>query len=365
MSGAPRSGAEEHLTDDAPPGQSAQGRRQFLRGTAFATAAVAGVAASPGVAQATPVEQLITQSAEEANAPVFAVIPATPGAPRFEVQMNSFPNDGPGAGSYNQGMWLGWNAARFANGSDTPDAIGLYMGLETNYYDALGDRAFGAEWYVGYETPDGSTLGSADLRPFYARVTPSDTNSPNKSVLSWIDIGSGGSGSFAVVGSQKNGTELFVVHRDVIRSHRRHQFTAPGGSLQLVPSSGYAELDIVMPGHGPGGDLGVIAWRHIDTYVWSVVGAPGLFSVRDSTHGNRQQLSLTPGESDTTALTTLRSNLRVHGGFGVNGAAPKSKAAPIVAPGGAASTYSKANAQVVADAVNAIRAVLRDVGLTA
>lgn len=365
MSGAPRSGAEEHLSDDAPPGQSAQRRRQFLRGTALATAAVAGVTASPAAAEATPVEQLITQPADGVNTPVFAVIPATPGAPRFEVQMNSYPNDGSKAGSYNQGMWLGWNAARFAKGSDTPDAIGLYMGMETNYYDALGDRAFGAEWYVGYETPDGSTVSSADLRPFYARVTPADTNSPDKSVLSWIDIGSGGSGSFAVVGSQKNRTELFVVHGDVIRSHRRHQFTAPGGSLQLVPKSGYAELDIVMPGHGPGGDLGVIAWRHVDTYVWSVVGAPGGFSVRDSTHENRRHLSLTPGGSDTTAQTTLRSNLQVHGGLGVNGAVPQAKAAPIVTPGGAANTYSKADAQVVVDAVNAIRGVLHDVGFTA
>lgn len=316
------------------------------------------------MAQAETLPASVVQSAENVNTPVFTVVPATQGAAPFEVQMNSYPNLGAGAGTYNHGMWFGWNASRFASGSDTPGAPGLYMGFEDNYYDSDGDESYGAEWYVGYTTPDGTTIGSAALRPFYFRVKASDTNTPDKSVIATIDIGSGSSGNFSVMGDVRGQHQLFVVTKQVIYARVRARFTAPGIGVQIQPTSGYAGLEIVAPGTGPSGDFGILAWRQGSSPAWSIAATVGGWAIRDASNGDRQHLALASGSSESAALTTMRSSLSVRGGFGVNGAAPTAKAAAIPAPADPGESYGRDEARSAVDAINSIRQVLSNIGLT-
>ena len=152
----------------------------------------------------------ITQPAELTNTPVILVTPYTPGNEPFQVQANSWANVSPGIG-YNHSMHFGWNAARFAGGTPTPGMPALYMGFEDNYYDYAGYQDYGVEWYVGYCTPDGTTIAPANLRPFYTRVRESNLNTANKDVMITFDIGSGANGIFDVFGSLLNNNLLFSV----------------------------------------------------------------------------------------------------------------------------------------------------------
>lgn len=346
-------------------GEHGQGRRNFIRGAAALATAGFVAAELPAVAQAETTSSTVhEQSDERANLPVFTVVPATEGVAPFHVQMNSYANNGAGAGTYNRGVWFGWNAARFAGGTPTPERHGVYMGFEDNYYDAGGDETYGVEWYVGYLTPDGTTVGPADLRPFYFRVKESDTNSADKSVVVSVDIGSGSSGSFAVMGDVLSQNQLFSITKREIYARLRTRFTAPGIGLQIKPTTGYAALELVAPGTGIAGHHGLIAWRDETTPVWSIAALTGSWAVRDATHGDRHHLSLAPGPTDTTASTTLRSNLSVKGNFGMNGATPKPRATAIAAPSTQTATYSQADVQSIVKAVNSIRKVLYDFGLT-
>lgn len=339
-------------------------RRRFLRGATVAAAGGFLAAELPGEARAEPVQGVITQSAEHANTSIFSVVPATEGAAPFQVQMNSYANPGAGAGTYNRGVWFGWNAGGFASGPRTTGKQSVYMGFEDNYFDAGGDESYGVEWYVGYSTPDGTTIGPADLRPFYFRVKGSDANTSEKSVVVAIDIGSGTSGSFAVMGDVLTKNQLFSITKEEIYARLRMRFTAPGGGIQIKPTIGYAGLELVAPGGGPGGRYGVIAWRDGPTPIWSIAGTAGIWSVRDATNQDRNHLFLTPGTSDITALTTLQSSLYVKGKLGVNGATPKARFASIPSPATQSSSYTQADAQSIVKAVNSIRKVLYDFGLT-
>jgi hypothetical protein len=354
--------AEQHDPDDG----RRQARRRFLRGAAAVALGGATAADRPAEAWAEPGTEplVIRQPAEQTNTPVFTVMPATAGAAPFQVQMNSFANSAAAAGTYNRGMWFGWNAGRFAAGPRAAGRAGIYMGFEDNFYDVDGDRTYGAEWYTGYTTPDGTSVGPADLRPLYWRVKDSNTNTEPKSVFVVVDIGAGGTGSFTVQGGLRSGEQLLAVTRDEIYARLRTRFTAPWGSVQIIPAVGYAELELVAPGTGPGGRYGVVAWRDGSTPVWSIAATSGIWSVRDATNNDRDHISLTPGASDTTASTTLRSNLLVRGRFGMNGAAPSGRAAAIRAPSAQVSRYARADAQSIVDAVNSIRTVLRDFGFT-
>ena len=152
----------------------------------------------------------ITQSAELTNTPVLTYTPYTPGNEPFQIQGNSWTNHSPGTG-YNHTMHFGWNAGLFANGPYTPGMPSLYMGFEDNYYDYAVDLTYGVEWYVGYCTPDGTTIAPGNLRPFYTRVQNSNVNSAAKSVTTNLDIGSGPNGSFGVWGSIISDNQLFGI----------------------------------------------------------------------------------------------------------------------------------------------------------
>jgi hypothetical protein len=347
-----------------------QARRNFIRGAAaLATGALVTKAGTAHAEDLVPaagetLEMVVKQSAEKSNTPVFRVEPASADAAPFQVQMNSFSNVGGGAGTYNRGIWFGWNAGYFATGQPKQGLNSVYMGFEDNYFDAGGDETYGVEWYVGYSTPDGTTIGPAGLRPFYFRVKESDTNSADKSVVVSVDIGSGSSGSFAVMGDVAAQNQLFSITRQDIYAHVRARFTAPGVGVQIKPTTGYAALELVAPGTGIAGHHGIIAWRDQLTPVWSIAGITDSWAVRDATNGDRHHLALTPGPTDTTASTTMRSNLSVKGNFGANGASPKPRAAAIAAPASQSGRYSQDDVQSIVKAVNSIRKVLYDFGLT-
>lgn len=342
-----------------------QGRRRFLRSAAALATGALVAAELPATAQAEDgAPTLVRQAAENSNTPVFTVMPASDVSPPFHMQMNSFANKGAGAGTFNRGMWLGWNAAGFAAGTPAYGHQGVYMGFEDNYFDAGGDETYGVEWYVGYTTPDMTTIGPAGLRPFYFRVLDSDTNSADKSVIVSVDIGSGSSGSFAVMGDVNAQNQLFSVTQNEIQASVRTRFTAPGVSVQVKPTSGYAALELVAPGTGVAGHHGLIAWRDVHKPVWSIAGLEGSWAVRDAVNGDRHHLSLSPGPTDTTATTTMHSSLGVRGNFGANGATPKPRAAAIAAPATQTNKYSQTDVQSIVKAVNSIRKVLYDFGLT-
>lgn len=156
----------------------------------------------------------IVQSAELSAKYVWTVVPKTATAAPFQVVANSFANAGAGAGTYNHTVHFGFNAARHGDsggGTIKSNAPSVYMGFEDNYYDHVADLTYGAEFYTGYITPDGSTIPVGGLRPFYWRVKNSDVNSPTKGVIINFDIGSatgGAAGNLNVWGSVVSGTQL-------------------------------------------------------------------------------------------------------------------------------------------------------------
>lgn len=353
---------------DVSPGGSLQarrGRRQFIRGAAAAAGATGfALTRLSEPADAAPLQNGVRQAAEGVSTLVFDVLPATSGVAPFEVYMNSYPNEGAGHGTYNRGMWFGWNGGHYAARTPGAATAGVYMGFEDHYYDAGGDETFGVEWYTGYTSPDATAVKPGDLRPLYWRVLESDTDTTTKSVFVLADIGSAGKGTFAVYGSVKSNQQLFAITNREIYARVPTRFTAPGGSIQVAPTTGYAQIELVAPGPGPGGHHGVIAWRDGSDPAWSIAGTTGSWAVRDAVNGDRAQVSLTPGPSDTTAQTTMHSNLSVKGKFGVNGATPKGKAAAIASPPEPSFAYSQAELKSMVEAVNDIRKVLSDVGLT-
>ena len=61
---------------------------------------------------------------------VFNITPKTAGVEPFQVYMNSSGNSGGGAGTYNHGVWMGWNAGRFLIGGNVAGRPALIMGFE-------------------------------------------------------------------------------------------------------------------------------------------------------------------------------------------------------------------------------------------
>jgi hypothetical protein len=316
---------------------------------AATTADIAAEALARNAQAALKVDKTVAQAAELSNTPVFEVQPSSGGAPAFQVQMQSFANPGDGAGTFNRGVWFGFNAGRFAGGDWTEGAPGIYMGFEQNYFDAGGDEGFGVEWYVGYLTPDGSTIGPAELRPFYCRVQDSDVDSAVKNVLVSVDVGQGSSGSFSIMGDVNTQTQLFVVHKTLgIFNRLPAYFTADNadaggaGSVQIAPADGYAQLDIIAPGVGVAGGYSIVAFKDTLTYRWTVQGTTGSFEIKDTTNG-RVQLQLIPGASVNGSAFIVSAATRFDGAVGFNGAAAAGKQTLGAAATDAATTQTLAN----------------------
>ena len=116
--------------------------------------------------------------------------------PPFQLRQCAFPNIGGGAGTYNQGTFLGYNIGR--HDPDVPIIAGKQawiLGMEDNYYDSVGDLTYGPELYIEHHRPDGS---GTVIRPFYTRLSAADSNATAKNVATLCDIGSGFTGQFTV-----------------------------------------------------------------------------------------------------------------------------------------------------------------------
>ncbi len=164
---------------------------------------------------ATCSELTCSQPAEGTVVSLCQAQPYAPGNEAWQIQMWTMPNPSPpeGGAIYDNVVTLGWNAGYFSHGPSTAGKPSLYMGFEDGYYDNGGDNAYGVEWYVGYCTPDGTTIPPASLRPFMFRLTPSDTNTTDKNVSVNCDIGSGPNGRFTVFGSIISGNVIFTVNQ--------------------------------------------------------------------------------------------------------------------------------------------------------
>lgn len=191
--------------------------------------AVASYASTDGTATKQALNTAIevrNQAAEKVSKDVFKVVPVTPGVAPFQVMENSYDNAGGGVGTYNHAFHLGWNAAIHNDPTKAvAGARSIYMGFEDNYFDTTGgDGQFGVEWYVGYTTPDGTTIGASELRPFYWRLWDASTNAPDKGVLITMDLGSlrdansVKQGALHVYGGLKQGNLLFTVSPDQVMS---------------------------------------------------------------------------------------------------------------------------------------------------
>jgi len=161
-------------------------------------------------------DKVTSQSAESTAVRLLQVNPKTAsGFAPFEVIYNSFANAGAGAGTYNHAVHFGINASRHGDSANaTANAPSVYMGIEDSYYDADSDLTYGAEFYTGYITPDGSTIPVGGLRPFYWRVKTSNTNTADKGVIINMDIGSasgGSAGSLNVWGSVVSGDQILGI----------------------------------------------------------------------------------------------------------------------------------------------------------
>ena len=178
-----------------------------------------------------------THETELIAQPVFVMTPATASPLPFKIIFNSFNNSGGGAGTFNHGMWFGFNSGRHAGGGTaTANKPAIYMGFEDNYYDDGGDNTYGPEWYVGYLTPDGSTIGIGGLRPIYVRVKSGDTNTSTKSVIMTMDIG-GGSGSWGVCNGILNPALFGLSTTDgIMRIPFKIEMPSAGNALTLQSS---------------------------------------------------------------------------------------------------------------------------------
>lgn len=260
----------------------------------------------------------VTQTAAGANQPVFSVVPAVATAP-FQVEMKSFANTGAGAGTWNDGVWLGWNAARFSGGTPTAAKPGLYMGFEDNYHDTpgpdVGEEKYGMEWYVGYTTPDGTTIAPAGLRPFYMRVKGSRTNTAAtaKSVQTWIDVGGGATGFFSIMHGQVAGNEIATFTKDAAYIRKQTQFTNNGVGLEVRPNDAaqvYAQLNVNC--QLAAGFSGV-HFKTADVGRWTLVGSLADFYVEDVQNSGRKHIQMLPASTSAVASTILKSNLTVEG----------------------------------------------------
>lgn len=175
---------------------------------------------------------------------VATVTPKTVGFANFDIQYNSFANSAGGAGTYNHGTWIGYNAGRHSAGSVVSGKSALLMGFEDNYYDHAGTTKYGPEWYVEYWSPDGTSQQM--LRPFYVRVDSDNGNAASNCTITH-DIGSDGTGSFQVyaqgMGSR---TALMTITPTAI---------SLSGTVSLLGATGFIQTPLVRGYNGANKDL--------------------------------------------------------------------------------------------------------------
>lgn len=285
---------------------------------------------SAAAATATYVPQTVAQAAELAAKYVFTVQPKTPGAEPFQVLGNSFANSGAGAGTFNHTLHLGFNAARHGDsaGAVTAGKPAIYLGIEDNYFDPVGDLAYGVEAYLGFISPDGTTVAVGDLRPFYTRVTDSTTSTAAKNVITTFDIGSGPNGSWTIWGSIKSGKQLLTLNQtqallslplNVLGSG---QYTAVTGnaSLLLKANAAGGQATLTMQPNGGAATFQLTADQYGEMYVF------------DNTNG-RIHTNFIRGATSDASLLQVRAVLQLGNTQATTAAAGTAPALPATPQG--------------------------------
>lgn len=140
----------------------------------------------------------------------FDIVFTSAGSAPWSIRSQTHQNNAPQADTYNNGVWMGFNAGRHGGGAVTANAPALVMGFEDNYFDG----AFrGMEWYVEYFSPDNTTQRFA--RPFYVRVESDDNDAQGFVIMQNIGpAGAGGAwGIWSGINAQGD-TALFGVSAD-------------------------------------------------------------------------------------------------------------------------------------------------------
>lgn len=279
------------------------------------------------------VSALATQSAETIPFEPIKWSYATPAAPRWDASGNSFQNTGAQAGTWNHGMWLGFNAGRHSAGTVIANQPAIVMGFEDNYFDNGGDNFRGVEWYVEYWSPDGATV--TGLRPFYTRIK-SDTNTTQAAVI-LCNIGDAAkSGQFSVrTGTQSVGdTNIFTVVPTSITLNAVTTMTA--GTFTITPPSGAGLIYINSPAATVPGLRFDVGGSLALSLVAQNAGRLQLFTGTGGLH-----LDLTGVGGGGPANTTYcRSALRVEGNVGFYNAALAAKQTVTGSRGGNAALAS-------------------------
>lgn len=257
-----------------------------------------GVATSPITATQ------LSQKAEATYTPVLSVQPFTAGDAPFVIATNSFVNTAGGAGTFNHGMWLGWNGALHAQGTSTTGKPGLMMGFEDNFYDTS-VSAFTMEWYVEYFSPDHTS--EILFRPFYCRIAGTDANTASNSTIH-MDIGTDTTGILGVFAGLAN-PALLTVSSVLLEATIPMLLT--GNGLTLSPASGQAVLVISSTNPTVQFEIqGTTAWY------WQALSVNN-YTVSDK--NARAHITLTQGATAAAAVTALSSTLTVAGSVGFYG----------------------------------------------
>ena len=176
----------------------------------------------------------VDQPAENSVVEVVEVTPVTADAGPMSLRVNSFENTGDGAGTYNHGAWLGFNAGRHAGGDVVSAAPGSFIGLEDNYFDHVGDLLSGQEFYWEVH-PDGAAV-SPLFRPLYARASVSaDGTTVNRAAVV-VDTGTSGQGQFTV----RKGASSTLVNVTHTLSTFYNSVNVTGASFNVQPVTGAA-----------------------------------------------------------------------------------------------------------------------------
>ena len=198
------------------------------------------------------------QPAEGTLVPILGDILATAGAAPFQVQQQSYANTGAGSGTYNHGLFYGYNVGIHSGGPVTSGQPGWIMGMEDNFYDTAGSD-YGPELYVEHFHPN----GTYNLRPFYMRVLNGDSNTGNAAIVEH-DIGTdSGLGEFGI----ESGPGNFLFYIQTNGAQFNVPLDAPTFTGNLIGNAATATTLSAAP----------IAWSPT-LNGFTNVGTPGVFA---------------------------------------------------------------------------------------
>jgi hypothetical protein len=157
-----------------------------------ASPSLTGVTLANGVTQ--------SQSAELMVVTALTMNPFTSGKKPFGIQLSS----NQFSGVYDQFGVIGFNTDAYDGMSGTPNAEPSWlMGMENDFYDGVNHTM---EWYVNYQSPDGSTV--TNFRPYYVSVLRNNNASHKAQLI--LDIGDA-TGDFNLMANAVSGVPMLAV----------------------------------------------------------------------------------------------------------------------------------------------------------